>query len=79
MNLKNSKILYNNEYRTPIYDLYDPSYLVGYQYEDDRRPRLNDVYIGFYDTLPLCLRGLKWDCYPNQGWHICVKDNNKKK
>ena len=74
MSLRNGKTLYNNQYRMPIYDLYKTDHLVGYQYEENRRPQLKDVYIGFYDSLPKCLRGLKWECYGIQGWHICVED-----
>ena len=73
--LKNGKVLSNhNEYRNPIYDIYSNE-LVGYEYIDGRRPQLNDVYIGFYDLAPKCLRGLKWECYGIQGWHICVQDD----
>jgi len=71
--LRNGKVLVNGVYKTPIFNMYTNEF-VGYHYVEGKRPHINDVYIGFYDLLPKCPRGLKWICYGIQGWHICVRN-----
>ena len=73
MLLRNGKKLVIDEYKYPVYNPYNNE-LVGYEYNEKRKPRLDDVYIGPYDLKPECLRGLKWECYGIQNWHVCVRD-----